>query len=493
MRVGEDLRDVSDVLCIRYLYLEAIEEGRYADLPGETYAIGFIRSYSEHLGLDGEEVVRRFRAEQAGTKRANDLAFPTPVPESGVPKGALVFVGVVIALLVYGGWYASTTDEDFFSELIAPVPDRLKNLVEEPPASDTPSSDTATLEQQSQPLATPAEIQSTPVEETDQEPPQAVEVPVERDPAPVVESATETQSADLQAQSEAVAVDPIAPEVPPAAQSAELSPTLEEPESVSATDTQAADQAAPETPATDPATNVTEPEQAAALEAEAAAAAVPETADDPQSALQRGADAPANTVVEVAETTAAPQTSETEETVAENDERLSERQQDAESSVVETPEVEAPQETITAEDLNAQSLRAATGQAVETASAPTEAAEEPQDTNSEPESAGVPGDEVLDESGAVSDTGISIRATMDSWVEITDSGTSSVVFTGLMRAGASFNVPDRDGLLLDTGNAGGLDFFVDGQPVPKIGGDGTVRKGVSLSAELLRSGTAANQ
>ena len=66
LRVGEELREVSDVLCIKFLYLEAIEECRYADLPGDTYAVGFIRSYAEHLGLDGDEVVRRYRTEQMG-------------------------------------------------------------------------------------------------------------------------------------------------------------------------------------------------------------------------------------------------------------------------------------------------------------------------------------------------------------------------------------------------------------------------------------------
>ncbi|HJO68942.1 MAG TPA: helix-turn-helix domain-containing protein, partial [Rhodospirillales bacterium] len=68
LRVGEDLRDVAANLCIRYLYLEAIEEGRYADLPGPTYAIGFVRAYAEHIGLDSDEVVRRFKQEIAGVQ-----------------------------------------------------------------------------------------------------------------------------------------------------------------------------------------------------------------------------------------------------------------------------------------------------------------------------------------------------------------------------------------------------------------------------------------
>ncbi len=44
-------------------YLEAIEEGRLSDLPGNAYAVGFVRTYATSLGLDPDEVARRFRAE----------------------------------------------------------------------------------------------------------------------------------------------------------------------------------------------------------------------------------------------------------------------------------------------------------------------------------------------------------------------------------------------------------------------------------------------
>jgi len=137
LRVGEELRDIAEILCIRYLYLEAIEECRYGDLPGATYAVGFIRSYADHLGLDGEEVVRRYRAEQASDKRSNELFFPTPVTESGVPRGAVVFIGVLLAMIAYGGWYASTTDDGFLQNLISPVPERLsgKPAATSPPAT----------------------------------------------------------------------------------------------------------------------------------------------------------------------------------------------------------------------------------------------------------------------------------------------------------------------------------------------------------------------
>ena len=60
---GDNLRQVSNVLKIRYDYLESIEDGRFDDLPGAIYSTGFIRTYSEYLGLDGEKLVSKLKTE----------------------------------------------------------------------------------------------------------------------------------------------------------------------------------------------------------------------------------------------------------------------------------------------------------------------------------------------------------------------------------------------------------------------------------------------
>ena len=62
---GQDIDAVAMQLRIRNNYLRAIETGRFRDLPGSTYAVGFVRTYAEYLGLDAQEVLRRFREEAA--------------------------------------------------------------------------------------------------------------------------------------------------------------------------------------------------------------------------------------------------------------------------------------------------------------------------------------------------------------------------------------------------------------------------------------------
>src|SRR3954468_8431768 len=66
MRLGKDLQEIAKVLHIRYNYLVAFEDGRYEDLPGQAYAMGFVRAYADHLDLDGAEIVRRFKEDTTG-------------------------------------------------------------------------------------------------------------------------------------------------------------------------------------------------------------------------------------------------------------------------------------------------------------------------------------------------------------------------------------------------------------------------------------------
>jgi len=124
-RLGWDLPHLAASLRIRQSYLEAIEDGRIADLPGTTYALGFLRSYASALGLQPEEVARRFRAAAQEVNRKTELSFPAPVPQRGVPAGALVLLGVVLAAVAYIGWYRLSGNEHTPVQTIPPVPPEL--------------------------------------------------------------------------------------------------------------------------------------------------------------------------------------------------------------------------------------------------------------------------------------------------------------------------------------------------------------------------------
>jgi cytoskeletal protein RodZ len=58
---GISLEDMQETTKIRKKYLEAIEDGNYKLLPGNFYVRAFIKSYSESVGLDPNEVLRLYR------------------------------------------------------------------------------------------------------------------------------------------------------------------------------------------------------------------------------------------------------------------------------------------------------------------------------------------------------------------------------------------------------------------------------------------------
>jgi cytoskeleton protein RodZ len=173
VRVGEELRnarfalgasldDMAERLRINRRYLAALEEGRVRDLPGVAYATGFVRSYAQVLGLNAPALVRRFR-EGAGVATApKDLVFPEPVPERGVPAGAIVMVGAVLAVAGYAAWYHWSGSSSRTVDNVPELPPRLEQAARDaglPPLPGVNPPDSAGA---SQPAGAPPANTATP-------------------------------------------------------------------------------------------------------------------------------------------------------------------------------------------------------------------------------------------------------------------------------------------------------------------------------------------
>lgn len=132
MRLGGDLEEISRILRIRYSYMVAIEDGRHEDLPGPTYSSGFVRAYAEYLGLSGSEIVRRLHEESSVVAKTPRYKFPHPIGDSGLPNGVLLAIAAGLGMLVYGTWYTMSSGEDTPVDLIQEVPLRLSLLLDDP-------------------------------------------------------------------------------------------------------------------------------------------------------------------------------------------------------------------------------------------------------------------------------------------------------------------------------------------------------------------------
>jgi cytoskeleton protein RodZ len=119
LRRGDEIASVSRALKIRKDHLEALEEDRIEDLPGKTYAIGFVRSYARHLGLDSGQYVERFKQDISGRPDESQRE-PAPIhqDERRLPYGWRLIAGVVILLLAYGGYHLLSSG----GEAVQPTP-----------------------------------------------------------------------------------------------------------------------------------------------------------------------------------------------------------------------------------------------------------------------------------------------------------------------------------------------------------------------------------
>ena len=79
---------VAEMLRIHCSYLQAIEEGEIDQLRVQ-HAVGFVRAYADHLGLDGNKVAERFKEEEVPKQRAQ-LNLPSPLPEGQIPGLAVL-------------------------------------------------------------------------------------------------------------------------------------------------------------------------------------------------------------------------------------------------------------------------------------------------------------------------------------------------------------------------------------------------------------------
>lgn len=137
---GQTLPQVEMNLRIRASQLEALENLDLDTLPGRVYAIGFVRSYSEYLGLDGDKMVHLFKAQSVGKRVKPDLQFPVAVSESKAPNIYIILfslVGLILLVSYLTIFYTPTK----YVEAIPPVPEALKQSIitpaktvaEEPP------------------------------------------------------------------------------------------------------------------------------------------------------------------------------------------------------------------------------------------------------------------------------------------------------------------------------------------------------------------------
>jgi cytoskeleton protein RodZ len=134
LRQGLDFPEIEQATKIRPKYLRALEDEQFDILPGQTYVKGFLRTYAEYLGLDGQLYVDEYNSRYIHvdeetplrTRNTSSLGRAGPRFESSVVLVALAGIGIV-TLLVFAAWrFGSNTPDtaipDYSTEPPAAAP-----------------------------------------------------------------------------------------------------------------------------------------------------------------------------------------------------------------------------------------------------------------------------------------------------------------------------------------------------------------------------------
>lgn len=119
---GQHIADVAQALRIAAHYLEAIEGGRFGDLPSAVYSLGFVRSFAGYLRLDADEMVRRVRLELEPVVIVTEPQYAPLAPQDQPrPTRTLLLFALVLAMLVFGLWYLNMDKDVETGQELDPV------------------------------------------------------------------------------------------------------------------------------------------------------------------------------------------------------------------------------------------------------------------------------------------------------------------------------------------------------------------------------------
>lgn len=117
-KLGQTLKEVEKTTQVRKRYLELIEAADYENLPDDIYALGYVKSYADHLGFDTALITNMYKKERMSYKQQRQIAGDNlieenmsikPLGRQGFAIGsksilALSSIVLFVLIIIYLGW-----------------------------------------------------------------------------------------------------------------------------------------------------------------------------------------------------------------------------------------------------------------------------------------------------------------------------------------------------------------------------------------------------
>ena len=96
---GIPLEEISGATKIHIRFLQALEENKFDELPGEVFIRGYIRSYANIIGSDVEEVLNIYK-EYTSNNFENSSDSVIPSNTSDKTFLGFVLIGLIVLALI---------------------------------------------------------------------------------------------------------------------------------------------------------------------------------------------------------------------------------------------------------------------------------------------------------------------------------------------------------------------------------------------------------
>ena len=101
---GVSLEEISGATNIHIRYLQALEDNKFDEIPGEVFIKGYIRSYAVNIGADVEEMQNIYK-ESSAKKIEKKLESKTPYKISAKNFLSYSLIGLIILAMIFGVKY----------------------------------------------------------------------------------------------------------------------------------------------------------------------------------------------------------------------------------------------------------------------------------------------------------------------------------------------------------------------------------------------------
>ena len=97
--LGQDLREISDILKIKYDYLKSLENETFEKLPQEVYIKGYIREYAEYLQIDPQSAINAYIQQITPPQTIQKETADNELKRSKKPKLGFALILLIVILI----------------------------------------------------------------------------------------------------------------------------------------------------------------------------------------------------------------------------------------------------------------------------------------------------------------------------------------------------------------------------------------------------------